>query len=354
MIEFAVAGSADPARSSERPRSMPPATIIAVFTTRPDTLYGATYMVLAPENPLVDRLTTDEQLRGSRRISRTGFRQVRPRAHRSREGKDRRFHRRLRDQSRERRANSDLDRRLRSDGLRHGRDHGRAGARRARFGVRAQIRAADCRSRPAARRAHSPTGFIGDGVAINSPLIDGLTTPEAKRRITAWLEEQRPRPAHRQLQTARLAFLAPALLGRAVPDRLARRQTSVIRRGRAAARSAAAGGFQADRHRRAAAGPRRGMGALFGKGDARTEHHAAMGRLVLVLPALLRSPEIPSALSSATDAERILDGVGKPLRGPLRRRHRARGAPPSLRALLAQGAVRSRARLDERNPFSGS
>ena len=34
---------------------------IKVFTTRPDTLFGATYMVLAPEHPLVDKLTTDEQ-----------------------------------------------------------------------------------------------------------------------------------------------------------------------------------------------------------------------------------------------------------------------------------------------------
>src|SRR5688572_16053891 len=35
--------------------------VIRVFTTRPDTVFGATYMVLAPEHPLVEQLTTDGQ-----------------------------------------------------------------------------------------------------------------------------------------------------------------------------------------------------------------------------------------------------------------------------------------------------
>jgi leucyl-tRNA synthetase len=34
---------------------------LEVFTTRPDTLWGATFMVLAPEHPLVAKLTTDQQ-----------------------------------------------------------------------------------------------------------------------------------------------------------------------------------------------------------------------------------------------------------------------------------------------------
>src|SRR3954462_14962443 len=34
---------------------------IRVFTTRPDTVFGATYLVLAPEHPLVDRVASDER-----------------------------------------------------------------------------------------------------------------------------------------------------------------------------------------------------------------------------------------------------------------------------------------------------
>ena len=33
-----------------------PGEKVRVYTTRPDTLFGATYMVLSPEHPLVDKL----------------------------------------------------------------------------------------------------------------------------------------------------------------------------------------------------------------------------------------------------------------------------------------------------------
>lgn len=48
--ERAAAGSENPALPT-----------VTVYTTRPDTLFGATYMVLSPEHPLVDTITTDAQ-----------------------------------------------------------------------------------------------------------------------------------------------------------------------------------------------------------------------------------------------------------------------------------------------------
>src|SRR5438477_10936543 len=53
-IDFPLAGFADPGKQRRVPS-------IRVFTTRPDTLYGATYMVLAPEHSLVDLIVTEEQ-----------------------------------------------------------------------------------------------------------------------------------------------------------------------------------------------------------------------------------------------------------------------------------------------------
>ncbi|MFM9995441.1 MAG: leucine--tRNA ligase [Phycisphaerales bacterium] len=49
FIDFEVAGD----------RAQGTARKVRVFTTRPDTIFGATYMVLSPEHPLVDAITAD-------------------------------------------------------------------------------------------------------------------------------------------------------------------------------------------------------------------------------------------------------------------------------------------------------
>jgi len=48
-----------------------PETSITVFTTRPDTLFGVSYLVLAPDHALVDQLTTSDE-----RLSVTAFREL--------------------------------------------------------------------------------------------------------------------------------------------------------------------------------------------------------------------------------------------------------------------------------------
>ena len=57
QLRFAVA----PVDSSATAATAASAGDIVVFTTRPDTVFGATYMVLAPEHPMVEQLTSDAQ-----------------------------------------------------------------------------------------------------------------------------------------------------------------------------------------------------------------------------------------------------------------------------------------------------
>ena len=49
------------ARANDGFPGEPDEQVLRVYTTRPDTLYGATYMVMAPEHPYVDRLTAASQ-----------------------------------------------------------------------------------------------------------------------------------------------------------------------------------------------------------------------------------------------------------------------------------------------------
>ena len=149
-----------PLRGRRDPVRRPwPATDLSfqAFTTRPDTLFGATFCVLAPEHPLVAKITTRRQARGGRGLRAARGEDERPRARRRRrEGEHGRVHRGVRGEPARAHAPPDLDRRLRARGLRHRRDHVRSRPRRARLRVRAEVRPAGARrGAPCGRRCRS-------------------------------------------------------------------------------------------------------------------------------------------------------------------------------------------------------
>ncbi len=58
-VAFPVLTAAAAARGAAAARDADVTARIEVYTTRPDTLFGATYMVLAPEHPLLEQITAD-------------------------------------------------------------------------------------------------------------------------------------------------------------------------------------------------------------------------------------------------------------------------------------------------------
>ena len=164
-----------------------------VFTTRPDTLFGATFFVMAPEHPDVLRLAAGTEHEQAVREYVNKVADGGPHgARRGRAREDGRAARAHGGQPRQRRADPDVGRRLRADGVRHRRDHGRAGARRARLRVRDEVRPRDpARDRGRRCRRGPELPYAGDGPLVNSdPRFDGMQSREALDAIVDWLDRE--------------------------------------------------------------------------------------------------------------------------------------------------------------------
>ena len=165
---------------------------ISVFTTRPDTLFGATYVVLAPEHPLVDRITSEAQ-----RAQVTQYKELvgsKSDLERTDLGRDKTgvftgaFA--INPVNSEKVPIWIADYVLLSYGTgaimavpgHDERDYEFA----RKFGLEIRFVVEPVEPDPSHRE---PNCFTGEGTAKNSGFIDGLPTAEAKRRVIEWLEK---------------------------------------------------------------------------------------------------------------------------------------------------------------------
>ena len=163
---------------------------LTVFTTRPDTLYGATYMVLAPEHPLTLKLASPQQRAAVQTyVAAAGNKSD---LERTELAKDKTGV--FTGASAVNPVNGEklpiwtADYVLTTYGTgaimavpaHDDRDH--------EFAVKYGLKIIEVLKTPADWKGVG--AFCGDGTAINSSIIDGLPTPEAKKKITAWLEEK--------------------------------------------------------------------------------------------------------------------------------------------------------------------
>ncbi|PYJ44169.1 MAG: leucine--tRNA ligase [Verrucomicrobia bacterium] len=185
-IDFPIAGMADSvAAASDRGYK------IRVFTTRPDTLYGATYMVLAPEHSLVELIVSEEQWPAVRDYrERTARKSDLERTELAKE-KTGAFTGAftINPASSEKIPIWIADYVLLGYGT--GAIMGVPGhdERDLEFARKFQLPIIPVVQAPGKTPAES-IGFVGDGMAINSPIIDGLSSVEGKTKITRWLEER--------------------------------------------------------------------------------------------------------------------------------------------------------------------